>query len=77
VSLWRRLREVAAGLDLADFDTSHADTREQAARERDRTARMAAWIRCREGSDEDCRGFVTWENLAGVGADGRRRRAAG
>lgn len=57
---------------LEEYKLSMTAERAKAETERDRTARIAAYLRCQAERREDCRIDISWEELAqqGLGRNG-------
>jgi hypothetical protein len=77
MSLWQRLfapqhptpraDPEAEAKALKEYDMQMSEQRGEARSERDRTARIAAYVRCMEAGGTDCRVQISWEELAEQG----------
>lgn len=57
--------------ELEEFDQRMGEKLIEARAERDRTARIAAYLKCTQEGGTDCRIDISWEELAAGGLDGR------
>lgn len=53
---------------LEDYKAAMNQQRGEARSERDRTARLAAYLQCIEGGGKNCRIDISWEELAEQGS---------